>query len=156
MDPSFSPFNLYSLQSRIIPIKTHQTMPFTGDLLLFWLHLRRRHDGSTERRQIKIQITHKPMWNGLDDMHYKATYLLGSMPLSFIVKPPFQPPKNSYTILALRMYQFMSHIHFLTFVDGAGVEIDQSSWPAAIRRQKSNWIIFPSGRTSWVCKLKLQ
>lgn len=104
---SSSVINLAPLQSRILPVQLLQTTPFLKgslniDLIIKPSHPFVPHGGSFTLSTV-IQLSHKPMWRGgVDEDVYKASYLLGNMPLYFMMKPPKSPSPQSPVIIALR------------------------------------------------------
>ena len=84
----------------------------------------------------------------------KATYFYGlSMPTAFIAIPPSLHVEHSHPIiLALRQYSYILFWRATdTGLDGAGVDIfEMHFWNDSLPRNQCNWIVVPSGRTSWV------
>jgi len=106
----------------------------------------------------KLSLSHRTFWEiGKDEIVYKACYSLGQMPLYFMVKPPQRKSASSPVIIALRgsLSPLISVLVLSISADGAGVETSSPFWTDAVKRQPTSWIIFPTGRTSWVSQVPL-
>ncbi|KAH9925275.1 uncharacterized protein B0H18DRAFT_1170833 [Fomitopsis serialis] len=116
-------------QTRIVPLKIVQLLPFGGHEIPVALHLTSRNNATTTLHT-SIPVRQHPHWSPSEvpAAGIQATYLYGSSsPTAFLVMPPEEPNE-----------------------DGAGVDIlSMPFWIQAIPRQKHSWVVTPTGRTAW-------
>ncbi|GJJ12463.1 hypothetical protein Clacol_006705 [Clathrus columnatus] len=119
-------------QTRIVPVIVKQFESVQDETLDVELVLKDISTGRNLTLFSRIGLHH---WtDSPDSPAIKATYLLAGSPLLYLAIPPTSFQSLNAPIIAIH---------------GAGVEITNPFWPAALPRQSQSWIICPSGRTSW-------
>lgn len=99
-------------QTRIVPLRLDQSLPFGGADIPILLHLVSR-ENNQKTLYAHISVRQLPQWSPSEVPAdgIKATYFYGtSTPTMFVVKPPDEPNEGlpKAPILALRMFW---HIH---------------------------------------------
>ncbi|CCM03831.1 uncharacterized protein FIBRA_05980 [Fibroporia radiculosa] len=126
------------MQTRIIPIRFSQSVPFYEKELRLALHL--VSETASEILQVVLPVNQHKHWadSELSTDGIKATYFFAtSMPTAFLVKPPEKENEGTPRPPVLALH-------------GAGVDILSAPfWIQALPRQASSWIIAPTGRTAW-------
>ncbi|RDB21028.1 hypothetical protein Hypma_011398 [Hypsizygus marmoreus] len=124
-------------QTRTIPVIIIQEYPFLESQLQVEVTIA-SSDENIKKHTISLPISHIKHWTDIAHEPIRATYLYAlTTPTVFVIVPPVMPSLGEPhpPILALH---------------GAGVDvIDQCSWIDYLPRRRYNWIIIPTGRTSW-------
>lgn len=113
-------------------------------------------DTSTDQTLSLVSHINLHHWtNHSDNPAIKATYILAGSPTHYLAIPPTSHQSVKSPIIAIRNHSVLAiskTYHYLIKVnsDGAGVEVTNYFWAAALPSQSQSWIICPSGRTSWV------
>lgn len=120
-------------QMRIVPLHISQSAPFHDSEL--HVEVTMVSEGMSKVVAFLIPIRNLALRNA---SAIRATYFYGQfMPTAFIAIPPSS------------LHVEQSHPIFLA-LHGAGVDIfEQHFWRDSLPRNKYNWVVVPSGRTSW-------
>ncbi|CAA7270176.1 unnamed protein product [Cyclocybe aegerita] len=129
-------FTIAPSQTRILPLRIHQTTPFFGETIIFDLTLESGTD--SQILSISMPVTQRRLREITGRQVLKGSFFFASsMPSSFLTMPP--PMTNVSSA-----YPPMLALH------GAGVDIlGQPFWPEALPENKFSWTVIPTGRTSW-------
>lgn len=142
-------------QMRIVPLHISQSAPFHDSEL--HVEVTMVSEGMSKVVAFLIPIRNLALRNA---SAIRATYFYGqSMPTAFIAIPPssLHVEQSHPIFLALRecihisLRQVADNNALILIIDGAGVDIfEQHFWRDSLPRNKYNWVVVPSGRTSWV------
>ncbi|KZT74257.1 hypothetical protein DAEQUDRAFT_702566 [Daedalea quercina L-15889] len=126
-------------QTRIVPLKLVQLLPFGGLEIPISLHLTSQ-ENKKEILQTSVTVRQHPHWSPseIPAAGIQATYFYGtSTPTAFMVTPPEDPNEGRPKPPVLALH-------------GAGVDIlTMPFWIQAVPRQRHSWIVAPTGRTAW-------
>ncbi|KAA1474811.1 alpha/beta-hydrolase, partial [Dentipellis sp. KUC8613] len=127
-------------QTRILPLRIHQTAPFDRDTLGIQLDLVSGAVTAQVFIDFNIYQQSQSQWREHATPPIRASYFFAeSMPTIFLVHSPFSQTPYGETPKPP-----------LLATHGAGVDIiEQSFWAEALPRQERSWIIMPTGLTSW-------
>ncbi|TFK46034.1 hypothetical protein OE88DRAFT_1729383 [Heliocybe sulcata] len=123
-------------QTRTIPLRLTHTRPFYGEKVQIAMKFSSEYHTMTI--EVDLPIQQRPVWTNETFQPLKASYLyMDSMPTAFLAIPPKETNVGEPRPPILGLH-------------GAGLDIfDQPLWAESIPRQKTSWIILPTGRTSW-------
>ncbi|KAF8163069.1 Alpha/Beta hydrolase protein, partial [Crassisporium funariophilum] len=122
-------------QTRVVPIYIDQTASYRDEVL--HLEITMASHEASQTLSVTIPITHRKAWPYFERQALRGTFFFAkSTPSVFLAVPPMsEPPEQHRPIIALH---------------GAGVDvIEQDFWMKSLPLNKFNWIVIPTGRTSW-------